>query len=98
MCGAVSASWPACRADRPVEHLERANFVVMNGPAEMTANAINIRTMRNRWLRQALAEMPIPQTDHQSAILVVEDEAFIRLYAAGLLEEAGFEVLEAADA
>jgi DNA-binding response OmpR family regulator len=42
--------------------------------------------------------MPIARSDHRSAILVVEDEELLRLYAAGLLEQAGFEVLEAADA
>jgi CheY-like chemotaxis protein len=31
----------------------------------------------------------------KSAILVVEDEALIRIWAAGLLEENGFSVLEA---
>jgi two-component system, response regulator PdtaR len=34
----------------------------------------------------------------KSAILVVEDEALIRIWAAGLLEENGFSVLEANDA
>jgi CheY-like chemotaxis protein len=34
----------------------------------------------------------------KDAILVVEDEALIRLWAADLLEENGFSVLEAADA
>ena len=34
----------------------------------------------------------------QNAILIVEDEDLLRLHAADLLEEAGFEVLEAADA
>ena len=34
----------------------------------------------------------------QNAILIVEDEELLRLHAADLLEEAGFEVLEAADA
>jgi two-component system, response regulator PdtaR len=42
--------------------------------------------------------MPIARTDDQSVILVVEDEEFLRFRAAGLLEEAGFEVLEAANA
>jgi CheY-like chemotaxis protein len=45
-----------------------------------------------RWLT-----MHAPRSDRQP-ILVVEDEELIRLYAADLLEEAGFEVLEAADA
>ena len=34
----------------------------------------------------------------QSPILVVEDEELLRLYVGGFLEEAGFEVLDAADA
>ncbi|MBV9286555.1 MAG: response regulator [Hyphomicrobiales bacterium] len=42
--------------------------------------------------------MPLPRSDGRSVILVVEDEELLRLYAAGLLEEAGFEVLEAVDA
>lgn len=36
--------------------------------------------------------------DTQPAVLVVEDEALVRLYAAELLEDAGFEVIEAHDA
>jgi CheY-like chemotaxis protein len=33
-----------------------------------------------------------------SPVLVVEDEELLRLYAADLLEERGFEVMDAADA
>lgn len=36
--------------------------------------------------------------DEHPVALVVEDEALLRLYAAGLLEEHGFAVLEAANA
>jgi CheY-like chemotaxis protein len=46
-----------------------------------------------RWL-----DMQRPSDRRQKAILVVEDEELLRLYAADLLEEAGFEALEAADA
>ena len=34
----------------------------------------------------------------QSPVLVVEDEELLRVYVDGFLEEAGFEVLDAADA
>ncbi len=38
------------------------------------------------------------QTEPSAVVLIVEDEALIRAYAVGQLEEAGFEVLEAANA
>ena len=37
-------------------------------------------------------------TNKSTVILVVDDEALLRLYAAGTLEENGFDVLEAANA
>ncbi len=40
----------------------------------------------------------MPGTDTQQTILLVEDETLIRMHGADLLEDAGYEVLEAADA
>ncbi len=40
--------------------------------------------------------MPYPETI--STVLIVEDEALVRMHGADILEEAGFEVLEAGDA
>lgn len=40
----------------------------------------------------------MPIAEPTSTILVVEDETLVRMYGADLLEDAGFDVLEAADA
>lgn len=40
----------------------------------------------------------MPEAETQSTILVVEDETLIRMHGADMLEDAGYEVLEAADA
>src|SRR5271156_1842351 len=47
---------------------------------------------------QAFAIMAETQTPPEPLILVVEDEALLRLHAADLLEEHGFRVLEARNA
>jgi two-component system, response regulator PdtaR len=41
---------------------------------------------------------PMPVAETQPVVLVVEDEALLRLCAADLLEDAGFEVIQAPDA
>jgi CheY-like chemotaxis protein len=43
-------------------------------------------------LAAVTSSIPVPAT-----ILIVEDEAFVRLLAAGMLADAGFRVIEAAD-
>ena len=45
-----------------------------------------------RMLAAVTSSIPVPAT-----ILIVEDEAFVRLLAAGMLADAGFRVIEAAD-
>lgn len=40
----------------------------------------------------------MPETQSQPTILVVEDETLVRMHGADLLGEAGYEVIEAADA
>ena len=42
--------------------------------------------------------MPSPETGRPYAVLVVEDEAILRLHAVDLVEEAGFTAIEAKNA
>ena len=53
---------------------------------------------RNQIGRGALKSMADRAPTSQSPVLVVEDEALLRLYVDGFLEEAGFEAIDAADA
>ena len=45
-----------------------------------------------------MESMGDPASNNNSTVLVVEDEALLRLCAAGTLEDSGFHVLEAGDA
>ncbi|MGH6711042.1 MAG: response regulator [Bradyrhizobium sp.] len=42
--------------------------------------------------------MPLPETGRPFAVLVVEDEAILRLHALDIVEEAGFTAIEARNA
>jgi two-component system, response regulator PdtaR len=42
--------------------------------------------------------MPTATADTQSVVLLVEDDSLVRMLGADVLEDAGFEVIEAADA
>ena len=52
----------------------------------------------NRLAVHALSIMTVTQTAPEPLILVVEDQEILRLYAADLLEEHGFRVVEARNA